>query len=226
VLTDHPVLASIQVGPPRTLGWEQAVDQFDRPWVTGIFKHAVEGPVTLGRINLAGDAQADLVNHGGADKAICAYSADHYEYWRRVLGLTAFGPGAFGENFTIRRLTEADVCIGDVYALGDVRVQVSQPRQPCWKLARRWRIRDFAAQVVTSGRTGWYFRVLEEGVVSPGIPIRRLERPHPEWSVAAANLAMHGRPVDVQASRRLAAVPPLSNSWKAALTVRASTPPP
>lgn len=221
-MDNDPVIMSIQVGPPQALGSDQAADQFDRPWVTGIFKHPVSGPIAVGRINLDGDRQADLVNHGGPDKAICAYSADHYDHWRRALDISPFVHGAFGENFTIRRLTEEDVCIGDVYAIGNVRVQVSQPRQPCWKLARKWRIKDLAERVIASGRTGWYFRVLDEGTVAPGLPLRRLERPHPEWSITAANLVMHGRPIDRLASARLAGVPLLSASWKATLTARAS----
>src|SRR5690606_18685860 len=108
----------------------------DRPWTTGFFKEPTLGPVWLGRTNLEGDGQADLVHHGGPDKAVLAYSADHYAAWREVLNNPALPFGAFGENFTIEGLKEADVCIGDTWKVGDeATIQLSQPRQPCWKLA-------------------------------------------------------------------------------------------
>lgn len=213
-------LVSIQVGQPRALGADAAVDQFDKPWTTGIFKNAIEGPAVVRTTHIEGDGQADRENHGGIDKAVCAFSADHYDHWRRILGRPDFLHGAFGENFTIRRLDEAEVCVGDVYALGDVRLQISQPRQPCWKLARKWRVKDLADQVIKSGQTGWYFRVLVEGRVARGTTLELVERPHPEWTIAAANHVMHGRPIDATASRALAGVPLLSESWKRKLRER------
>ena len=214
------MLVSIQVAVPRTFGVDGATDLFEKPWTTGIFKGPVDGPVHVGRTNLSGDGQADAVNHGGIDKAVCAYSGDHYEEWRRLPGLASMAPGAFGENFTLRGLAEPDVCIGDIWRAGEVILQVSQPRQPCWKLARKWGIRDFAEQVVRSGRTGWYFRVLREGWISSGAPMTLAERPSPEWTIASANGVMHGRPVDRQTSATLAALPALSASWRAALLRR------
>ncbi|RMD61489.1 MOSC domain-containing protein [Candidatus Parcubacteria bacterium] len=188
-----PRLISIQVGRPRQLGIEGAPDPMDRPWVTSFFKDPVDGPVWLGLTNLAGDGQADRENHGGPDKAVLAYAAAHYPLWRSELGRPDLPFGAFAENFTIEGLTEASVCIGDVYAIGDVRVQVSQPRQPCWKIARRWRIKDLTARVRETGRTGWYLRVLAEGYVEPGLPVTLIERPYPQWTVARATEIMHRR---------------------------------
>jgi hypothetical protein len=130
--TDHMDIArlsSIQVGLPRTLGSEDATEPDERPWTTGSFKVPAEGPIYLRYTNLGGDGQADLRNHGGADKAVCVYASQHYPFWRRELGIADFHYGAFGENFTLDGLTEPEVCIGDVYAVGNARVQVSQPRQ-------------------------------------------------------------------------------------------------
>ncbi|HWH70544.1 MAG TPA: MOSC domain-containing protein, partial [Candidatus Sulfotelmatobacter sp.] len=131
-------LVSIQVGKPVTLGQADAANPDDRSWTTGFFKASVTGPVYVGKTNLEGDGQADLKNHGGVDKAICAYSKDHWAYWETEFSLH-LANGAFGENFTIEGATERDVCIGDIYRCGGALLQVSQPRQPCWKLARRWR---------------------------------------------------------------------------------------
>lgn len=149
----------------------------DRPWTTGFFKEPVSSAVRLGLINLEGDGQADLVHHGGTDKAVLAYSAEHYPGWRQSMNNPSLPFGAFGENFTITGLTEADVCIGDIWQVGDEAVlEVSQPRQPCWKLARRWRIKSLALDVQQTGRTGWYFRVLTEGIVAAGMRLVLLFR--------------------------------------------------
>lgn len=218
-----PLLVSVNVGLPRQMGVEGAADPFDRPWRSGIVKEPVAGPVWLGRTNLAGDGQGDRQNHGGPDKAINSYSADHYPSWRAELALPDFPPGAFGENFTIAGLTEETVCIGDIYQIGAARVQVSQPRQPCSKLARRWRLKDLTARVEASGRTGWYCRVLAEGEVEWGLPVVLLDRPFPQWTIARANAIVRDRKGDPDAAAALAACPALATSWQEALGKRAAT---
>lgn len=216
-----PRLESVQVGLPVTVGVAGAADPADREWSTGFYKQSVAGPVRLTLTGLAGDGQADRVNHGGPDKAVCVYPAGHYAYWRRALARPDLPAGAFGENFTVAGLTETDVCVGDVWGVGTATVEVSQPRQPCWKLARRWRVKDLALQVQQTGFTGWYFRVLAEGTVAAGDGPTLLARPAPAWTVAAANHVMHHSPSDAAAAAGLAAVPQLSARWKATLGVRA-----
>ena len=216
-------LISVQIGVPRTIGRADAVDPMDQVWTTGFFKEPVPGLVWLGRVNLAGDSQADLQNHGGPEKAVNVYPAEHYPYWERDLGLGALPFGAFGENFTTEGLLEADVCVGDVFGIEEAVVQVSQPRQPCWKLARRWRVKDLALKVQQTGRTGWYVRVLREGHVQAGTKLRLIERLHPEWTVASANDVMHHRTQDLEAARALAACPALSVRWKESLARRVAT---
>lgn len=216
-------LLSVQVGVPRTVGRADATDPMDQVWTTGFFKEPVAGSVRLRRANLAGDGQADLQNHGGPEKAVNVYPAEHYPYWEQVLGLAKLSPGAFGENFTIEGLLETEVCVGDVFEIGDVLVQLSQPRQPCWKLARRWRVKDLALKVQETGRTGWYFRVLQEGHVQAGARLRLIDRPHPEWTVTAANDVMHHCTHDVEATRLLAACPALSVRWRGSLARRVAT---
>ena len=216
------LLVSIQVGLPRSYGREGADDPMDRPWETGFFKQAVDGPRWLGRTNLVGDGQADRVNHGGEDKAVLCYAASHYPAWRDELDRLgasagsgqALPHGAFGENFTIDGLGEDTVCVGDTYGLGDAIVQVSQPRQPCWKLAWRWRLKELTALVERSGRTGWYVRVLQEGEVRPGLPLTLLERPYPEWTVTRATQVMRGRLQDRDAAGALAGCELLAASWR------------
>ena len=216
-----PSLLSIQVGMPRTLGHETAPDPMDRPWTTGFFKRPVSGPVHVGRTNVAGDGQADLHNHGGPEKAILAYAAAHYDPWRRELNIPGMPHGGFGENLTVSDLAEQEVCVGDTYRIGDqVLVQVSQPRQPCWKLGRRWRLKDLPNRVIQTGRSGWYFRVLTEGVVERGMSLVLLDRPHPRWTVARANEVLYRGKDDREATLALAQCPLLSNDWRNYLAAR------
>jgi MOSC domain-containing protein YiiM len=216
-------LLSLQVGLPQTLGRADADDPLDQEWTTGFLKQPVTGAVWLGHINLVGDGQADLKHHGGPDKAINAYPAEHYPFWEQSLHVANLPPGAFGENFTTLGLLESDVCIGDVFEIGGARIQISQPRQPCWKLARRWRQKDLALQLQQTGRTGWYFRVLREGEVASGNRLQLVDRPHPEWTVSAANDVMHHRQQDRSAAQALAACQSLSASWRETLLRRVAT---
>jgi MOSC domain-containing protein YiiM len=216
-------LVSLQVGTPQTIGRADATDPMDQVWTTGFFKEPVAGPVWLGRTNLEGDGQADLQNHGGPDKAVNVYPFEHYAYWEQELGVSDWPRGAFGENFTVKGLLESDVCIGDVFEVGEALVQVSQPRQPCWKLARRWRRRALAFRVQQTGRTGWYFRVLREGYVQAGTGLVLVERLCPEWTVTTANEVMHHRGHDAEIARALAVCPVLSSRWREKLARRATT---
>lgn len=216
-------LIYLQVGLPQTLGLPDASDPMDRPWTTGFFKKAVSGRIWLGETNLDGDGQADLKYHGGPDKAVNVYPGEHYSYWRQLLGIDELSYGSFGENFTIEGLLEAEVCIGDQFEIGDAVVQVSQPRQPCWKLGRRWRIKDLPVQLQDTGKTGWYLRVLREGKVGAGDRLTLTEKGDAAWSVARANEVMHQRKGDREAARELAACAGISRSWRETLQRRAET---
>ncbi len=204
-------LLSIQAALPREHGRADAASAMERAWTTAFFKEPVAGPVFLGRTNLDGDRQADAKHHGGPDKAALAYAAAHYPAWHQELG-RELPFGGFGENFTVEGQDESTVCIGDVYAIGEARVQVSQPRVPCWKIARRWGIKDLSARVQRTRRTGWYLRVLVEGHVQAGEDVVLLDRPHPEWSVLRASDVLYARPHDVDEVRALAEVPALAPS--------------
>jgi MOSC domain-containing protein YiiM len=216
-------LLSIQVGLPKTLGTPKASDTMDQEWTTGFFKEPVSGPVWAGTTNLAGDEQADLRVHGGPDKAINVYPIEHYAFWLAELDFKELPNGAFGENFTVAGILETKACIGDIFELGDALVQISQPRQPCWKLSRRWRVEDLVARVVRTGKTGWYFRVLREGNVQAGATLVLVERPYPEWTVAIANNIMLHRKESSVAVHALAECPALSSSWQATLSRTIST---
>ena len=213
---------SVQVGKPRDYGYSGAENPHDQPWNTGFYKKPVEGQVFVGRTNLQGDGQSDLQHHGGIDKAVLAYSAEHYPLWRQELKLPEMCGGAFGENLTIEGLSEESVNIGDVFRIGEVVFEVSQPRQPCWKLARRWRLHQLTALVVQNGRSGWYLRVIDEGWVESGMKVKLLERPNSEWPIARANKILHHHKHDLALTEQLAAVPRLADSWVEELMERAA----
>jgi MOSC domain-containing protein YiiM len=216
----NPTLISIQVGLPQTRGRDDAADPMDRTWTSGFFKEPVHGPVMVTWDGVAGDGQADRENHGGPDKAILAYSADHYEDWKRDLQVETMPFGAFGENLSIRHLSESNVCIGDVWELGPCVFEVSQPRQPCWKLARRWRIKQLPSMVVANGRSGWYFRIRNIGTIHAGMEFTLRERPHAEWTIQRANQVLYHMKHDRNATTELLHVAALSFSWKELLRQR------
>lgn len=215
------VLESVQIGAVRNYGRPDAVDTHDLPWTTGFYKTPVSGAVTVSGSKIQGDGQADLINHGGVDKAALAYSADHYPKWREEVRIPDMPFGAFGENLTIAGLNEDSVCIGDIFQIGGVKFEVSQPRQPCWKLARRWRMHELTGMVIRNGRSGWYLRVLEEGHIEARMAVLLIERPNPEWSIARANRILHHQRTDLAATAELAAVPKLADSWVEELRERA-----
>ena len=138
------------------------------PVLSGIAKVPAAGPVMLRFLNFDGDRQADLTVHGGRDKAVYCYPLEHYATWAAELAREPGGHGWFGENLTTSGLLESSVRLGDVLRVGAARVQVTQPRWPCFKLAARMQRRGFERMFMKSGRSGWYARVLEEGLVTAG----------------------------------------------------------
>ena len=153
--------------------------------------------------NFVGDRQADLVNHGGLEKAVCVYPFDHYPYWSRRLGRD-LKPGAFSENLTVMGAIETEVCVGDVFRIGEAMVQVSQPRMPCAKLAGKNESKMLPKLIANVGYTGFYMRVLSEGLVAAGDGFD-LERAHPERiTLAEVNSIIYEKSYDVALIKRLA----------------------
>lgn len=153
------------------------------PELTAIVKQPLTGSVIITPLGIAGDEQGDRLNHGGPDMALHHYPFDHYRAWRTELGKNPLldTPGAFGENISTTGLTERTVCLGDRFSLGTAVVEVSKARQPCWKQAKRLGQPDMVARIVTTRRSGWYYRVLEPGVVDASDVMTLLERPRPSW---------------------------------------------
>jgi MOSC domain-containing protein YiiM len=194
-------VASVQVGAIAPLGPDGVP--------SGFIKRPVEGPVWVGRLNLAGDAQADLRVHGGEDKAVYAYAAGHYAPWRAEFPEHAhrLTPGAFGENLTIAGMVEADLRVGDVHAIGEARLQVCQPRTPCFKFALRFEDRRMPRAMVRNGRSGWYYRVLEEGALRAGDAIGVVERPNPTFLFERLVAIVHNDPATPEELEMMAKAP-------------------
>ncbi|WP_163051583.1 MOSC domain-containing protein [Bacillus cereus] len=188
---------------------------------TGINKKQVKEPVYLSFVKFNGDGQADLVHHGGVDKAVCVYTGDHYPYWEKELNQDLVY-GAFGENITVSGMSEEDVCIGDTFELGQAIVQVTQPRQPCFKLAKKYNIPKLPLYFQETGYTGFYFRVLKEGWVSSVDTLKRLQSDPKGVSVAFANRIMHKEKQNIEGVKRILEVNALSNSWRKSFEKRIS----
>lgn len=201
-------LVSLNVGLPRSVTWK------DRTVVTSIFKEPVDGPVVARRFNLDGDRQADLSVHGGADKAIYAYPAEHYEHWRHELAPLELPWGMFGENLTTKGLSEQELLIGERLQVGQVVLVVTQPRQPCYKLGVRFGRDDILRRFVQSRRTGWYLAVEHEGVIAPGDAIIRLDRPDASLSVAAVAELLFAKAPNREHLRIAATLPALAEGLR------------
>ncbi len=201
-------LVSLNVGVPRD------VISKGRTVTTGIFKEPVEGRVLLRTLNLDGDRQADLKVHGGVHKAVYAYPAEHYDYWRRELPGVDLPWGMFGENFTVEGLFEDQVSVGDRFRIGSAELTVTQPRLPCYKLAVKFGRDDIIKRFLESGRTGLYFAVTQEGEVGSGDSIETLSRDGNQLKVAdVTRLYLEDRD-DVEKLRRALRVEALPDSWK------------
>jgi MOSC domain-containing protein YiiM len=181
---------------------------------TGIFKEPVEGRVQLRTLNLDGDRQADLSVHGGITKAVYAYPVEHYDYWRSELPEMRLPYGIFGENFTTEGLSEEAVNIGDRFRIGSAQVMVTEPRLPCYKLGIRFGRTDIIKRFLASGRSGFYFAVLQEGEVGAGDDIELIHRDETDVTVAdIVRLYVHEKD-NLELLRRAVAVEALPEKWR------------
>lgn len=208
-------ILAVSTGMPAPLGVWQG-----EPVISGIRKAPVQSEaIFVGATNIAGDGQADLSVHGGADKAIYAYPADHWPWWKTEAGFDA-GVAAFGENLTVRGADEHTIRIGDRFEWGEVSLEVSQPRAPCFKFSLLTGREDLGARMTASGRTGWYLRVLQTGMA----PVRgRLERIATDAampSVHEAFVAVYHPRVRGNVIEKILAAPALSGAWRSGLLRR------
>lgn len=203
----HADILSINIGKPKQVPFHH------KGVATGIFKTPASGSLFLSWLNFEGDGQADLIHHGGREKAVCVYPYEHYFFWERELQ-RKLAYGAFGENITTSGLLETEVCIGDIFKLGEAVVQVSQPRQPCYKLSVRYNQPDMPLQVQETGYTGYYFRVLKEGIVHKSDGLTRISCHPKAITVSFANRIMHQEKDRMEDIKRILEVEELSANWR------------
>ena len=204
-------IVSISISDVRPLGYQGRRAQ------SGICKEPVNGPVFVTQEGIEGDAQADRENHGGADKAVYAYAVENYRFWEQALG-RKLSYGQFGENLAVSGMTDETVHIGDIFRIGPVEVQITQPRVPCFKLGMRMEDTGFVRRFHHSGRVGFYLRVLMEGPISPGDSIERLQADPGQLNIQDAMLALGKNPRQQEIIARALAIPALSQAWRESLS--------
>src|SRR5579863_10274064 len=178
-------LLSVNVGLPRDVAWK------GRTVHTGIWKHPVRGRCRVSRLNLQGDGQGDLAGHGGEHRAVFVYQMESYRYWQEQLKRTDFANGQFGENFTVEGLPDDAVCIGDRFQIGSALFEVTQPRVTCFRVGIRMNEPRMALLLTSSGRPGFYFRVLQEGEVGAGDEIVKVGEAEERMTVADINALLY-----------------------------------
>jgi len=204
-------LISLNTSLPRRVEWHGSLVS------TGIYKQPVQGRVTLRRLNLDGDQQADLTVHGGPFKAIYAYPVEHYEYWRKQLPGKELPPGMFGENLTTEGLLEDAVCLGDRFAVGSAEIVVTQPRIPCYKLGIKFESDGMVKRFFDSRKTGFYFSVSQKGEVGAGDEISLVARDpigFPVAEIFRLYAVKTWGDSDIAAIQRALQVNALPESWK------------
>ncbi len=212
IIPSAPSIESVQVGRVAPLGTRSGSVP------SGFVKSVVHGPVRVAALGLEGDEQADLTVHGGPDKAVYFYPTEHYPSWRHDVPrhVQCLVAGAFGENITIRGLNEESVSIGDVMRVGTAEVQVTQPRQPCFKLGLRFNDNSLGRIMMQYGRTGWYVRVLTPGSLQAGNVLEVVRRPNPAWTISRFNDFIMNRRDARDDFEELASLEGLAEVWKQA----------
>lgn len=208
MITTDTTLTEVRIGRVGPLGAKQIP--------SGIHKLACDHPVQININGLAGDEQGDRRHHGGPEKAVHQYPLGHYSQWSAELPersdvLTA---GGFGENFVASGWTERDVCVGDIVAAGSALLQVSQARQPCFRLNLRFDVPDMARRTQLTLRTGWYYRVIDEGAVRSGDSLRVVHRVNPDWPLSRLLHVFYVDCLDAAALEEIANMETLSASWR------------
>jgi MOSC domain-containing protein YiiM/ferredoxin-NADP reductase len=201
-------LLSVNVGLPRDVTWNGKTVR------TAIWKSPVEWRQRVRKLNIVGDAQADLAGHGGEQRAVLVYQMDSYRYWERFLGRNDFVFGQFGENFTVEGLPDNEVCIGDRYRIGDAIFEVTQPRVTCYRVGIRMNEPRMAALLVEHHRPGFYFRVLQEGEVGANDDIVKIPDGPEGISVAEVDALLYLPGHSTEQLERALQIPALSNRWQ------------
>src|ERR1700757_5200674 len=203
-------LLSVNVGLPRDIEWQRKTVH------TAVWKTPVQGRRMTRRLNIDGDGQGDLAGHGGEHRAVFVYQIESYRYWEDQLGRSDFTYGQFGENFTVEGLADTEVCIGDHYRIGDALFEGAEPRVTCYRVGMRMNEPQMAALLVSHGRPGFYFRVVEEGEVEAGDEIVQVTAGPERMTIAEANALLYTPGHSKSQLERAVRIPALSAGWRSA----------
>lgn len=215
-------LISTQVGRVKSYGDKQSKEFLEKYWESASVKEVANGKVFVGKTGLEGDEVADKIHHGGLEKAVFANSYENYGEWAEFLALDTIPFGALAENLTISGLHESNVCLGDIHKIGSALLQVSQPRKPCWKIAARWSNKKFTNEIYTTGLTGWYYRVLQEGFVEAGDEVSVVSQDENKVSILDANMAFANPIKHRDILEKIANISSIALSYKISVTNRIS----
>ncbi|WP_263831713.1 MOSC domain-containing protein [Sulfurospirillum oryzae] len=212
---------SVQVGRAKAYGDAQAKDFLEKEWFSASFKEVSQTPLFASFSGLSGDEVADKMHHGGIDKAIFANSYENYAHWASFLEVESLPYGALAENLTIKGLHESNVTLGEIHQIGTAILQVSQPRKPCWKISRRWNHKAFTNEIFTSGLTGWYYKVLQEGIIGSNNDVRVIkQKKTPQISILEANNAFREPERYRQILETILNIPSLASSYQESIVKR------
>ena len=213
-------ILSVQVGRAKTYGDAQSKDFLEKEWQSASFKEVSHTPLFAHFTGFSGDEVADTVHHGGVDKAIFANSYENYAHWASFLEQKSLPFGALAENLTITGLHEQSVMLGEVHQIGTAILQVSQPRKPCWKISRRWNHKAFTNEIFTSGLTGWYYKVLQEGLIGSDDEIKVIQQKTPQISILKANEAFREPEKYKSILETILDIPSLASSYQESIVKR------
>lgn len=204
---------SVQVGKVATVGDKNSNNSLTKEYTTASIKNPIRGEVEVTKLSILGDSVADTIHHGGEHKAVFANSINNYNHWKEFLDKDELSFGALGENLTFDTIDESNVCIGDIHKIGSVTMQVSQPRQPCWKISRRWEHKDLTKEIYESGKTGWYYRVLSTGSFKASDKVELLSQLETKITILKANETLRDISSNVKTANKLLTIDCLAPAW-------------
>ena len=206
-------VVSVQIGKTKAYGDASKKSFEEKAWQTASFKEPIHKPAFVSFMGLYGDEVADTLHHGGIDKAVFANSYENYPLWEKFLHVSPLPMGALAENLTLSGVHEHTVCLGDIHHIGSVILRVSQPRKPCWKIAKRWNAKHFTEEIYISGLSGWYYQVLQEGLVCKNDTIFLEEKGKGGISILEANRAFKDPQASQQCLKNILNIPLIAPSY-------------